>query len=87
VFIAEGKGGHQRLIPVSPGFFAEVSAYLDAERPASVSTDRVFVVLKGQRRGQPLSAEGLDEIPDGARARDRPRSRFIKRRIGTPVFG
>jgi integrase len=26
VFIAEGKGGHQRLIPVSPRFFAEVSA-------------------------------------------------------------
>ena len=33
VFIAEGKGGHQRLIPVSPRFFTEVSAYLDAERP------------------------------------------------------
>jgi integrase/recombinase XerD len=29
VFIAEGKGGHQRLIPVSPRFFAEVSAYLE----------------------------------------------------------
>ena len=34
LFIAEGKGGHQRLIPVSPRFFTEVSAYLDAERPA-----------------------------------------------------
>ena len=34
VFIAEGKGGHQRLIPVSARFFTEVSAYLDAERPA-----------------------------------------------------
>jgi site-specific recombinase XerD len=33
VFIAEGKGGHQRLIPVSPRFFTEVSAYLDTERP------------------------------------------------------
>jgi integrase/recombinase XerD len=71
VFIAEGKGGHQRLIPVSPRFFAEVSAYLDAERPAGVFTDRVFVVLKGPRRGLPLSAEGLDEILDGARARAR----------------
>jgi integrase len=69
VFIAEGKGGHQRLIPVSPQFFAEVSAYLDSERPAESSTDRVFVVLKGPRRGQPLSADGLDEILDGARAR------------------
>jgi site-specific recombinase XerD len=69
VFIAEGKGGHQRLVPVSPRFFAEVSAYLDAERPAGAGTDRVFVVLKGQRRGLPLSADGLDEVLDGARRR------------------
>jgi integrase/recombinase XerD len=69
VFIAGGKGGHQRLIPVSPRFFAEVSAYLDAERPAGAGTDRVFVVLKGPRRGQPLSADGLDEVLDGARGR------------------
>ena len=44
-------------------------AYLDAERPAGAGTDRVFVVLKGPRRGQPLSAGGLDEILDGARGR------------------
>lgn len=69
LFIAEGKGGHQRLIPVSARFFTEVSAYLDAERPAVASTDRVFVVLKGPRRGLPLSAAGLDEILDGARDR------------------
>ena len=33
VFIAEGKGGQQRLIPVSGRFFTEVGAYLDDERP------------------------------------------------------
>jgi integrase/recombinase XerD len=69
VFIAEGKGGHQRLIPVSGRFFTEVSAYLEAERPAGLGTDRVFAVLKGPRRGRPLSADGLDEILDGARER------------------
>ena len=69
LFIAEGKGGHQRLIPVSARFFTEVSAYLDAERPADASTGRVFVVLQGPRRGLPLSADGLDEILDGARGR------------------
>jgi integrase/recombinase XerD len=69
LFIAEGKGGHQRLIPVSARFFTEVSAYLDAERPADPGTDRVFVVLKGQGRGLPLSAAGLDEILGGARGR------------------
>jgi site-specific recombinase XerD len=69
VFIAEGKGGHQRLIPVSGRFFDHVAGYLDTERPADTSTDRVFVVLKGPRRGQPLSAAGLDEILAGARGR------------------
>jgi integrase/recombinase XerD len=71
VFIADGKGGHQRLIPVSARFFTAVGAYLDAERPAGVATDHVFVVLKGPRRGLPLSAAGLDEILDGARGRAR----------------
>ena len=63
VFIAEGKGGHQRLVPVSGRFFAAVAAYLDAERPPGAGTDRVFVVLKGPRRGQPLSADGTGRGP------------------------
>jgi integrase/recombinase XerD len=69
VFVNEGKGGHQRSVPVSPSFFATVALYMDTERPPRVDTDRVFVVLKGPRRGQPLSAEGLDEIITGARSR------------------
>lgn len=69
VFIAEGKGGHQRLIPVSGRFFASAGSYLDIERPANADTDRLFVVLKGPRRGQPLSAAGLDQILDSARER------------------
>ncbi len=69
VFVAEGKGGRQRLIPVSGRFFAAVAAYLDAERPAGTGTDRVFVVLKGPRRGQPLSARGMEEILTAARRR------------------
>lgn len=69
VFIAEGKGGHQRQIPVSGRFFASVAAYLDAERPPSIATDRLFVVLKGPGRGQPLSPAGLDQILDSARER------------------
>ena len=69
VFIAEGKGGRQRLIPVSGRFFAAVAAYLDAERPPGTGTDRVFVVLKGPRCGQPLSAKGTDEVLAAARRR------------------
>jgi integrase/recombinase XerD len=69
LFIAEGKGGHQRIVPVSNRFFIALGAYLETERPAATETDRVFVVLKGQRRGQPLTASGLDEIIAGARKR------------------
>jgi integrase/recombinase XerD len=69
VFVNEGKGGHQRLVPMSPSFFATVASYMDTERPSGLATHRVFVALKGPRRGQPLSAEGLDEIISGARAR------------------
>jgi site-specific recombinase XerD len=69
VFIAEGKGGHQRLVPVSARFFAAVAAYLDAERPAAAETDRVFVVLKGPSRGNPLSAKGLEVVLTAARRR------------------
>ena len=69
VFITEGKGGHQRIVPITARFFVTLATYLDNERPPESSTDRVFVVLKGPRRGQPLSADGLDEILDGARRR------------------
>ena len=72
VFIAEGKGGRQRLIPVSGRFFAAVAAYLDAERPPGAATDRVFVVLKGPRRGQPLTATGMDVVLAAARRRAGP---------------
>jgi site-specific recombinase XerD len=69
VFIAEGKGGRQRIVPVSARFFATLGRYLEEERPKTAATERVFVVLKGSRRGEALSAGGLDEIMDGAKGR------------------
>jgi site-specific recombinase XerD len=69
VFIAEGKGGHQRIVPISARFFDSVANYLDTERPADASTDRLFVVLKGPNTGGPLSAKGLDQLIVSARER------------------
>jgi site-specific recombinase XerD len=69
VFVADGKGGHQRLVPASSRFFTAVAAYLATERPADADTDRVFVVLKGPNHGRPLSVRGLDQILTGARRR------------------
>ena len=68
LFIVDGKGGHQRVVPIANSFFVAVGDYLRTERP-NTATERVFVVLKGPRRGRPLSAEGLDEILTGARRR------------------
>jgi len=67
--VTEGKGGHHRVVPAADRFFGALGDYLHGERPAGAATDRVFVVLKGSRRGLPLSAEGLDEILAGARGR------------------
>lgn len=63
--LACGKGGAQRIVPVAARFFTVLGDYLRGERPAG--GDRVFVVLRGPRRGMPLSAAGLDEILRGAR--------------------
>lgn len=68
VFIVEGKGGHQRQIPISARWFATVGDYMRTERP-DTDTDRVFVVLKGRRRGRPLSEEGLKQVFTSARER------------------
>jgi integrase/recombinase XerD len=67
--VVEGKGGHHRVVPAANRFFEALGACLHGERPAGAPADRVFVVLKGSRRGLPLPAEGLDEIPGGARRR------------------
>jgi integrase len=68
LFIAEGKGGYERVVPVAGRFFTTLADYLDHERPETTA-DRVFVVLKGPNRGLPLTAAGVDEIFAGGRRR------------------
>ena len=69
VHIRCGKGGRERIVPVSGRFFAALGEYLELERPVDATTEACFVVLKGPRRGRPLSAAGVDEVLAGARAR------------------
>ena len=69
LFVGLGKGGRERVVPVSARFFEALGEYLESERPRELSTDACFVVLKGPRRGMPLTAAGLDQVIDGARAR------------------
>lgn len=69
VLVADGKGGHQRMVSISARFFRSVTFYMQTERPENAGTDRLFVVLKGPRRGQQLSEDGLEEIIRAAKAR------------------
>ena len=68
LFIAEGKGGHQRIVPVSDRFFASLADYFEHERPET-DAEQVFVVLRGPTRGRALTAAGVDQVLDGARER------------------
>jgi integrase/recombinase XerD len=61
VLVRQGKGGRQRIGCVGRLFFTIVARYQSAERPATDSR-RLFVVLKGPRRGQPLSVSGLNTL-------------------------
>ena len=69
VFVVAGKGGHQRIVPISVRFFDSVAHYLNVERPRDSLTDRLFVVLKGPNTGNALSAKGLDQLIVSARER------------------
>ena len=51
VFIADGKGGHQRIVPVSGRFFTTLASYLDIERPPDVDTDRGYSSCSRDRGG------------------------------------
>jgi integrase len=67
VFVRRGKGGHPRYAMVPDPAWKALKAYLDIERPepsAGTSAGElfVFVVLHGPRRGQPLSAAGVQSI-------------------------
>ncbi len=69
VFVADGKGGHQRLVPMSPRFFRTLSVYMETERPQESNTELLFVALKGTARGQRLAEDGLDKIMSNAKKR------------------
>ena len=85
LFIAEGKGGHQRVIPISNTFFAAVGDYLHNERPSTSKTDRVFVTLKGPHRGEPMTADGVDKILQAARGQSRAGARRPVISCATPA--
>jgi site-specific recombinase XerD len=56
-----GKGGKERVVPLAPQVLSLLASYLEIERPRE-ACERLFVVLKGPRRGRALSAAGLRSL-------------------------
>lgn len=59
--LVQGKGNRQRLLPLDPQTIGVLNLYLRVERPLT-NSPFVFVVLKGQNRGKPLTPAGLRSV-------------------------
>ena len=56
-----GKGRKERVMPLADAVVKALLLYVRLERPA-IPSQKIFVVLKGPRRGRPLSTEGLRRL-------------------------
>lgn len=59
--LVHGKGNRERSLPLIPEVSALIRRYLDLERPKHAPC-HLFVVLKGPRRGQPLTYAGARRL-------------------------
>jgi site-specific recombinase XerD len=57
-----GKGERERSVPLAGLLAALLRQYLALERPRRCSEPRLFVVLQGRRRGEPMTAAGLRSL-------------------------
>jgi site-specific recombinase XerD len=57
-----GKGERERSVPLPDLLAAILRQYLAFERPRRCSEPRLFVVLQGRRRGEPMTAAGLRSL-------------------------
>jgi site-specific recombinase XerD len=64
-----GKGNKQRLVPLPKLLVDLLGKYFALERPSDSSTDRVFVILQGKRRGQPMTRPAVRRVFRTRRAR------------------
>lgn len=54
-----GKGNRERAVPLPEVLAESLHRYLALERPTRPTQPRLFLVLQGRRRGQPMTAAGL----------------------------
>lgn len=57
-----GKGNKERILPLPDVILGLVEKYRIFERPTECATNALFVVLQGQRRGQPMTIAGVRSL-------------------------
>lgn len=57
-----GKGERDRTLPLPHVLSRALHEYLKFERPRKSPTQQLFVILKGNRRGQPMTPAGLRSL-------------------------
>jgi integrase/recombinase XerD len=57
-----GKGQRDRALPLPMVLSRTLRRYLELERPRQCSTPHLFVILQGERRGQPMTSAGLRSL-------------------------
>ena len=57
-----GKGDRERAVPLPDLLAALLRDYLRLERPTTSPATRLFIVMQGPRRGQPMTAAGLRSL-------------------------
>lgn len=57
-----GKGGRERMVPLTEQVMRLMRVYLNIERPRDSKTTKLFTVTKGRTRGSPLTASGLRSL-------------------------
>lgn len=57
-----GKGGKERAMPLPESLRRLLSRYVELERPEESNSRALFVVLKGRKRGAPMTAAGLRSL-------------------------
>ncbi len=60
--LVNGKGNKQRMLPIAPIACTTLGGYLRCERPRHCLTERIFVILRGSRRGSPMTLAGLRSL-------------------------
>lgn len=60
--LVNGKGNKQRIVPLPPIACTTIAGYLRCERPRHCLTERVFVILRGSRRGSAMTLAGLRSL-------------------------